>query len=72
MPKNFDKGIDYYTEGVAEINVYFPEDDIRCVWCPFCRSEADFGRYWCRLTNRMVYSPTCADLPDFCPITIQN
>lgn len=72
MPKVFDKGVSYYTEGKAEISIYFPENDVCCVWCPFCRSEAELRRFWCRLTNHMVYNPNYAELPDFCPITISN
>lgn len=72
MPKNFEKGVDYYTHGTASVDIYFPEDDVRCVWCPFCRSEAELRRFWCRLVNRMVYNPNCAELPEFCPITINK
>ena len=70
MPKNFDKGVSFYTEGKAEISIFFPENDVRCLWCPFCRAEDAFGRFWCRLTNRMVYNPNYAELPEFCPIKI--
>lgn len=72
MPKSFDKGVSYYTHGTATIDIYFPENDVRCVWCPFCRSESDLGRFWCRLVNRMVYNPNYAELPEFCPIKINK
>ena len=72
MPKSFEKGVSYYTHGTASIDIYFPEIDVRCVWCPFCRSEADLGRFWCRLVNHMVYNPNYAELPEFCPIKIND
>ena len=45
MPKNFDNGVSFYTHGTATIDIYFPENDVRCIWCPFCRSEADLNRF---------------------------
>ena len=32
-------GVDFYTKGIAEVSVYFPEDKIACQWCPYCRNE---------------------------------
>ena len=72
MPKSFDKGVSYYTHGTATIDIYFPENDVRCAWCPFCRAESDLGRFWCRLTNHMVYNPDYPNLPEFCPVTINR
>jgi hypothetical protein len=72
MPKIFDNGVSFYTHGTANIDIYFPENDVRCVWCPFCRAESDLRRFWCRITNHMVYNPDCAGLPEFCPIKINK
>ena len=72
MPKSFEKGVSYYTHGTANIDIYFPENDVRCAWCPFCRSESDLRRFWCRITNHMVYNPDCPGLPEFCPIQIKD
>lgn len=72
MAKNFENGVSFYTTGTAKINVHFPENDVRCKWCPFCRAEENPGRYWCRLTNDMIYNPNYAGLPEFCPITINK
>lgn len=60
--------VTYYTTGTAEVDIHFPEDDTRCVWCPFCRDEQSLRRYWCRLTNRVVTNPDAFGLPMFCPI----
>jgi hypothetical protein len=72
MPKSFDKGVSYYTHGTAKIDVYFPEDDIRCKHCDFCYAESEMGRFRCRLTKHMVYNPNYAELPEFCPIKINE
>ena len=64
----FDEGVSYFTYKTLEIS--FPEDVVVCYYCPFCRAEGDLKRYWCRLTNQMIYNPYYAELPDYCPITI--
>lgn len=64
----FEKGVNYYTKGIAIMDVFFPEDQVKCYWCNFCRKD-DMGRYFCRLTNEMLYSPTLG-LGNDCPITI--
>ena len=40
----------------------------RPVYCPFCRAEKELGRYWCRLTNDMLYCPEMKGLPECCPL----
>lgn len=70
MAKSFENGVSFYTEAKAEISIFFPENDVRCCWCPKCRSEESLGRFWCRETNRMIYNPYFAGLPEFCPFTI--
>ena len=72
MAKSFENGVSFYTEGKIELSVFFPEGDVRCKWCPFCRAEESLGRFWCRLTNKMIYNPNYAGLPDGCPITIKK
>ena len=72
MPKSFEKGVSFYTHGTATIDIYFPENDVRCKWCDFCYPESDMGRFRCRLTNHTVYNPNYAELPEFCPITINK
>ena len=31
----FDKGVTSYTVCNLDMNIYFPEDEIKCKWCPF-------------------------------------
>lgn len=67
---NFEGGIPYFTMGQAVIEIAFPKDIISCQYCPFCRSESDLKRYWCRLNNAMLYEPFSTGLPEGCPIEI--
>ena len=41
----FEKGVKYYTKGQAVITVNFPEGEISCNYCPFCRAEEALKRY---------------------------
>lgn len=69
--KSFKNGVSWYTRGTAIVDVHFPEDDVCCSWCPFCRAENDLGRFWCRLTNQMIYNPY-TERDDDCPIILEN
>lgn len=69
--KEFDNGVDYYTQGKAEIVVNFPENQIVCRWCPFCRAESELSRFWCRLTNTMIYNPGTG-ISGNCPLNFEN
>lgn len=67
----FDKGVEFYTTLKAEIFIHFPEKDVTCQWCPYCRAERDLGRFWCRLTNEMIYNPYIG-IGDNCPLKEDN
>ena len=62
----FDKGVGYYTSGELHLNVFFPEDEVACQWCPFLQYDRGLDRYSCSLTNRILYSRFC--IPEECPI----
>lgn len=66
MSQEFPNGVSYFTDGEISLTVHFPEDKVKCHYCPFCRSENDLNRYWCRLTNKMIYNPYTLGLPDGC------
>ena len=68
MSNEFKDGVQWFTKGIASVPVYFPEDKIRCQLCPFCHSENSLKRFWCELTNQMIYIPFSAELPENCPI----
>ena len=64
----FENGVKSYTKGIAQIEVFFPESEIKCYWCRFCRKD-DMGRHWCRITNEMIYNPL-SGRGDDCPVEI--
>ena len=68
MANEFKNGVLWFTKGTANIQVNFPEDKVMCQYCPFCRSENDLKRFWCRLTNTMIYNPFIPELPENCPV----
>lgn len=69
--KKFENGVLRYTTGQALLSVSFPEDEIMCQWCKFCRSEDSLNRFWCRLTNEMIYNPY-AGIGSKCPIEFKE
>ena len=66
--KQFEDGIRYYTKASAQVDVKFPEAEVRCHFCPYCRSEEALDRYWCRLTNEMIYNPFSLYRGEKCPL----
>lgn len=70
--KDFESGVRYYTKASAAITVNFPEKDVKCKWCPFCRAEQALGRHWCRLTNDMLYNPESFELGHNCPLEFEE
>lgn len=70
--KEFENGVRFYTKGYATITVNFPEKEVKCKWCPFCRAERELGRYWCRLTNKMLYDPESYELGRDCPLEFEE
>ena len=70
--REFETGVSWYQKGTAEIEVSFPEGEARCQWCPFCRSEDGMKRFWCRLTNEMIYNPFSNERGRKCPIKLEE
>ena len=71
LQDEFPNGVKWYTGGVAYVPVFFPENRVICQYCPFCRSEKELERYWCRLTNEMIYNPYNS-IGGSCPIVFDN
>ena len=67
----FENGVKFYRKGQAAVTVHFPENEVSCNWCPFCRAEDTLKRYWCRLTNDMIYNPY-AGRNSSCPIHFEE
>ena len=66
----FDKGVTSYTFATAEIQVAFPEDEVKCKWCPFIRHYDSLERDKCALTEEILYSREITGYR--CPLTIIN
>lgn len=68
----FKNGVSWYAIGTTMVKVGFPEGQMSCRWCEFCKPETAFDRARCQLTWHMVYDPNASGLPEFCPLEIQN
>ena len=66
----FDRGVTSYTFAEATISVSFPEDEIKCRWCPFIRHYDSLDRDKCALTEEILYSKEIIGY--HCPLTILN
>lgn len=66
----FDKGVTSYTFAECTIQVSFPEDEIKCKWCPFLRHYDSMNRDRCALTEDILYSTELIGI--HCPLTVIN
>lgn len=72
MSKDFPNGVLHYTTLKGEIEVHFPEDEVKCVHCPYCRCEKDLGRYWCRISGELIFNPNSYRLGRSCPFEVME
>ena len=70
-PKDFPNGISYFTFGNVVLCTSWPEDKVCCQYCKYCRSEKELNRFWCRLTEEMIYNPA-AGVGFQCPVVIEE
>lgn len=66
----FDKGVLSYTFAECTIQVSFPEDEIKCKWCPMLKHYDTIDRDRCLLTNEILFSREI--IGHNCPLTIIN
>lgn len=66
----FDKGVSSYTFAQCDIQVAFPEDEVKCQWCPFIIHYDSLNRDKCSLTNEILFSREIVGHK--CPLTIIN
>ena len=66
----FDKGVTRYTTCNLDINVYFPEDEVKCKWCQFVKHYDNLDRDKCGLTDEILFKREFTGLK--CPLTIIN
>lgn len=68
MAKN---GVSFYTKGIASVTVNFPEGNVVCQWCPFCRNEDSLKRWKCLLTGEYLLYPFVS-VGNQCPIVLED
>lgn len=66
----FDKGVTSYTYAETTITVSFPEEEVKCKWCPFLKHYDSIDRDKCGLTEDILYSREL--IGHNCPLTILN
>ena len=65
----FERGVSYYTTGVINLPVHFPEDAVACRYCRYSHMD-NMERMWCRLTGALLYSKDA--IPEDCPIEFEK
>ena len=68
----FESGVGYYTVGIAEVPVGFPEGEVKCKWCRYLRYEEAYKRHSCRFTDEWIVNPFGYELGRACPIVFEN
>ena len=66
----FDKGVTSYTFAECTITVSFPEEEVKCKWCPFLKHYDSIDRDKCGLTEDILFSREI--IGNNCPLTILN
>ena len=62
-----ENGVSFYETGTAEIEVHFPNGDLKCKYCPFLSSNERS----CQLNKKPVYYPN-KYLGAFCPLKFKE
>lgn len=70
MGKHFDGGVSYYTVADLSLQVHFPEDEVKCKWCPFLRHYDGLDRDKCQLTEEILVSKEITGVR--CPLVVIN
>ena len=66
----FDKGVTFYTFAEVTVQLAFPEDEVKCKWCPFLKHYDGIDRDRCERTNEIIFSREFIGMK--CPLTILN
>lgn len=56
-----------YAHYESTVNVYFPNNEVLCRWCPFLKCEQAYSRYRCIITDEYILSPQ-AVIGSECPL----
>ena len=66
----FDHGVESYTIANLDLNIFFPEDQVKCKWCRFIQHNDSLDRDRCGLTNEILFSREI--IGNQCPLVIIN
>ena len=66
----FDKGVFYYTFADLSMQISFPEEEVKCKWCPFLLHYDSIDRDKCGITEDILYSRDLRGV--HCPLVIIN
>ena len=66
----YDRGVSSYTVCNLDIDVYFPEDEFKCKYCPFIKHYDSLDRDKCCITEEILYSREITGMR--CPLTVMN
>lgn len=61
-----------FTHATATVDIFFPENIVKCYYCKYIKFEYGLERYRCLLTDRIIYSPHSPGLPEGCPAKIEE
>lgn len=67
MIKTPGDSVDFYTKLKGEVDVYFPNGKEVCQYCRYSRSQSDFKRFYCVLTDEFLLNPF-ATRGNLCPL----
>lgn len=68
MGGRYDTGVKFYTRGKIPVN--FPENDVKCRFCPMWYTTNEGGQNRCRATGRVLFGLDY--VPDFCPVEFEE
>lgn len=60
-------GITAFLKAKGEVEVYFPNNDIKCVYCPYLSSNDRL----CQLNKKPTFSPS-KYVGEWCPLQFEN
>lgn len=69
-----DHGVEFYVTATETIAVHFPNGDLSCQWCPFCKHKTAHGntRVICVKTYESLNEIYSTGRGSDCPLVIQE
>ena len=70
MARDFQDGVRFYTPALLNEYVHFPENQLMCKWCPYCKQTSVRDVYMCIVTRDTLYNTD--RLGENCPLIIEE